>query len=68
MYLLIDLERTIALGRTFYWRANRQGYTTLTFEAGKYSEQEADQIIENDYDNRTVKVSEKVVEGILNLK
>lgn len=64
MYYLIDLERTIGIGRTFYWKANQHGYTTLLSEAGKFSEQEADRIIENDIDNRTVKVSEKVVEGI----
>lgn len=65
MYYLIDLERTIGIGRTFYWKANKHGYTTLLTEAGLYSETAADEIVKEDHDKRTVKVHRDTVAGIL---
>lgn len=64
-FYLIDLERTIGIGRTFYWKAHSGGYTTKISDAGLYSENVADQIVESDFDKRTIKVNKNIVERIL---
>lgn len=61
----MDLERTIGSGRTYYWKAHKRGYTTDLNEAGLYSEITANEIVESDFDNRTIMISEKVVEKIV---
>ena len=65
MFYLIDLERSIGSGRTTYWKAHKRGYTTVLEEAGKYSDIVAAEIVESDFDKRTVMVPESVVEKIL---
>ncbi|MEH7114528.1 hypothetical protein V7124_19505 [Neobacillus niacini] len=65
MYYLIDWERTIGSGMVHYWKANRHGYTRNIAEAGRFDEPVAQRICDEDFDNRTVMVSEKVVEKIL---
>lgn len=65
MYYLLDLERTIGTGRTFYWKANKRGYTNNVKEAGLYSEIAATEIVERDLDKRTVMVSEQTVKRIV---
>lgn len=65
MYVLIDLERTIGTGVTHYWKRSKFGYVTDINEAGRFSRQEADNIVDLDLDFRTVKVGVKVVEKIL---
>lgn len=64
MFYLIDLERTIGIGRTFYWKAHGRGYTTLIEEAGLYPEAAAKEQVESDIDHRTIMVAESVVKGI----
>ncbi|MFP5116125.1 hypothetical protein ACSU64_27845 [Bacillaceae bacterium C204] len=63
-YYLVDWERSLKLGRVFYWRSGQTGYTTLLEEAGLYNEAVAARICEEDFDQRTTMVSEKVVKGI----
>ncbi|MFP5109690.1 hypothetical protein ACSU6B_23470 [Neobacillus sp. C211] len=64
-YYLIDLERTISSRMVHYWKANKRGYSPLIEEAGLYSEEAATEIVEGDFDKRTVMVSEDTVKGIL---
>jgi hypothetical protein len=64
-FYLIDLERTIGSGMVHYWKANRHGYTRNIAEAGKFDEPVAKRIVDEDFDKRTVMVSESVVEKIL---
>jgi hypothetical protein len=64
-YYLIDLERTIGSGRTHYWKANRHGYTMDLNEAGLFDEPVAKRICDEDFDKRTIMVSEKVVDRIV---
>jgi hypothetical protein len=66
MYYLIDLERSISTGYMYYWKAARRGYTTDIEKAGTYPEAAARDICERDFDNRTIMISEKVAEKVLN--
>jgi hypothetical protein len=65
MYYLMDLERTIGSGRAFYWKANKHGYTTVIQDAGLFTEAAAQRICKDDFDQRTVMISQKVAEKIL---
>jgi hypothetical protein len=56
MYFLLDLERTIATSVPVYWKQNKHGYTKSLQHAGLYSEEEAARIVQNDFDNATVKI------------
>lgn len=60
----MDLERTVGIGRSFYWKKSMSGYTTKLSEAGLFTEEEADRIVGNDFDKRTIKIDKKVVDGI----
>lgn len=64
MYLL-DLERTIGSGFTWYWKANRRGYTTDLYEAGLYSEFIAKGIVDSDSDKSTIMISKELIDNIL---
>jgi hypothetical protein len=64
-YYLLDLERTIANGTPYYWNGNRHGYTTSLAQAGLFSEWIAEQIVQGDYDKRTVKISVEQIQKIL---
>lgn len=64
-FYLLDLERAIGIGRTFYWKPFKYGYTTLLDEAALFSREEAEQIVNADFDKRTIMVSQKTVERIL---
>jgi hypothetical protein len=66
MYYLLDLERTIASGKTWYWKRNRHGYTQLLSQAGLFDEDEARNLVTSDYNKRTIMIAEKTVEDILN--
>jgi len=65
MFYLMDLERTIGGGMAFYWKANKRGYTTVIKDAGLFTEAAAQEICKQDFDQRTVMISQKVVEKIL---
>jgi len=64
-FILLDLERTISTGYTTYWKPNQVGYTRDLVEAGLYIESEANEIVESDFDKRTVAISEYVIDNIL---
>lgn len=66
-YYLIDLERSISSGMVYYWKAHKRGYTTNLNDAGVYSSLVANEIVDSDFDNHTVKIeqekAEKLVKG-----
>lgn len=64
-HVLIDLERSIKLGHVHYWKPRKMGYTTRLDEAGWYNEDIAKQIVNEDYDHRTVAVPKHVIDNIL---
>lgn len=64
--VLLDLERTIISGLTHYWKPNRNGYTTLLNQAGRYSKEEGEKIAEEDVDKRTIVIPQSVIDNILN--
>lgn len=65
MKLLIDLERSIPSGIIFYWNQNRHGYTSNVQEAGRFSDEVAAEIVQDDFDRRTISIDENVVKKIL---
>ncbi|MGM9929264.1 MAG: hypothetical protein ACI35P_15075 [Bacillus sp. (in: firmicutes)] len=58
-YVLLDLERTIGSGIAHYWKQNRHGYTQDIHEAGKFSKETAEEIVNSDFDKLTVAVPMK---------
>jgi hypothetical protein len=64
-YFIMDLERTIKAGVPCYWLGNKQGYTFRIEQAGIFPEEKANEIISQDYDHRTVKLSLTAIERIL---
>jgi hypothetical protein len=67
-FILMDLERTIGSGTACYWKYNKRGYVYNLEEAGLYSEEEAEKMVKEDIDKRTVKISIETVESILSIK
>lgn len=67
-FILMDLERTLSSGVPAFWRSNKRGYSYNIHEAGLYSEEEAEKIVKEDFDKRTVKISLTTVENILSIK
>lgn len=65
MYYLLDIERTVRTGCTFYWLGNKHGYTRRVDEAGEFSLEEATEIIGSDYDEKTIMISVKIVDKLL---
>lgn len=68
MYYLMDLERTIESSVAHYWKPNRHGYVTDIQEAGKFDLLVAQNLVESDFDKRTVMIPVEVVEKILKVK
>jgi hypothetical protein len=64
-FYLLDLERTISNKVPYFWNGNRHGYTSSLQHAGLFSRWTAEQIVQGDYDQRTVMISQKVVFNIL---
>lgn len=60
-FYLLDLERTGNTGMAHFWKQNRFGYTTDIKEAGLFSPKEAQEIIESDMDELTVKIADHVI-------
>ena len=65
MNYLLDLERSLRLGELFFWKPNRRGYTSSIGEAGLYSDDEADYLVDDDIEGRTVKIEQETVKGII---
>lgn len=53
------------MGVTTFWKANKRGYTTEIGDAGVYSEDQAQQIVDGDVDKRTVKVEVDTVKRLI---
>jgi hypothetical protein len=64
-FYLMDLERTIGCNKPYFWKGNRHGYTPHIEQAGIFPEAMADQIVDNDRDNTTVKISTSKIFKIL---
>ena len=64
-YYLLDIERTIAFAKPYFWKGNRHGYTPHIEHAGIFPEQMAEVIVEGDRDKDTVKISTSKVFKIL---
>jgi hypothetical protein len=67
-FILMDLERTLASGVPAFWKSNKRGYSYNIHEAGLYDEKQAEKIVKEDIDKRTVQISLKTVEDILSIK
>lgn len=65
MKLLIDLERSIPSGIIFYWNQNKHGYTPNVREAGRFSDEAAATMVQEDFDKKTISIDENVVKRIL---
>lgn len=67
MFYLVDLERSVSSGIMHYWRPRSIGYTTKLAEAGEYTEQYSDEVVNSDFDNYTVRVPVNTAGRIMNL-
>ena len=63
-FYLLDLERTIGMGRPFFWKKNRYGYTDLLHIAGIFSRKEAEKIAQLDLDKLTILIDRTIVQRI----
>jgi hypothetical protein len=61
-YVLMDLRRTILYGMAFYWKVNKNGYTTDKKQAGRYGEWEAKLIAAEDVDGDTIAIPAEKLE------
>jgi hypothetical protein len=64
-YYLLDLERTIGYSRPFFWKRTKFGYTSKLEQAGLFSKEIAEQIVDHDHDRTTVMISKEQVIKIL---
>jgi hypothetical protein len=67
-FILMDLERTLSSGVPAFWKSNKRGYSYNIHEAGLYSEEEAEKIVKEDFNERTIKISRKAIEDFLLIK
>lgn len=67
-YYLIDLERSVQSKMVFYWRPNRQGYTTDLENAGVYKERDSEELVDTDINKTTIRVSKETINSILKIK
>jgi hypothetical protein len=63
-FYLLDLERTIGMGRPFFWKRSRHGYTDILQMAGIFSRKEAEKIAQLDLDNTTILIDKTIVQRI----
>lgn len=64
-FYLLDLERTLSIKQPYFWKRTKQGYTNSLRHAGIFSKKEAELIVKNDRDSRTIMVHKNIVSGIL---
>lgn len=64
-FYLLDLERTLLTGVPCFWKGNRHGYTYSITEAGVFSKDFAEKLCKQDIDERTVMISERAVQKVL---
>lgn len=63
-FYLLDLERTIGMGKPYFWKRSRHGYTDSLRKAGLFSRKEAEKIAQLDFDRKTIIIDQKIVEKI----
>ena len=63
-FYLLDLERTIGIGRPFFWKRTKHGYTDSLQLAGIFSRKEAEKIAELDFDKTTILIDKTIVHRI----
>lgn len=59
LYVLLDLERTMQIGKSVFWKPARRGYTPHLEEAGLYSQKEAYSLVLDDVEKKTVAVPQQ---------
>ena len=64
-YYLLDLERTLANSKPYFWKGNRHGYTDALQFAGLFPKNFAEKICKQDYYKHTVMIPESLIERIL---
>jgi hypothetical protein len=64
-YFIMDLERTLISGVPCFWKGNRYGYTYNLQHAGVFPKEKAEEIANNDRNQRTVIISLQTVFEIL---
>lgn len=64
-YYLMDLERTIANNKPYYWKGNRHGYTDILQHAGLFSKDFAEKLVKQDFDKTTIMISVKTILKVL---
>ena len=63
-FYLLDLE-TVGSGVAFYWKLSRHGYTCDLKEAGLFSREFAEKLVNQDFDKRTIMIPKEIVFKIL---
>jgi len=63
-FYLLDLERTIGMGRPFFWKRSKHGYTDALQVAGIFSRKEAEKIAQLDFDKTTILIDKTIVHRI----
>lgn len=63
-FYLLDLERTIGMGKPFFWKRSKHGYTHILQMAGIFSRKEAEKIAQSDLDKLTILIDKKIVQRI----
>lgn len=66
-YYLLDLERTIAHGRPYFWKGNKHGYTDAIQFAGRFPKDFAEKIVKQDFYKHTVMIPETLITKILGI-
>ena len=66
-FYLLDLERSINFDELYFWKQNKHGYINDIIQAGKFNEIEANRIVDNDRDKKTIKIEVDVIRKILKL-
>jgi hypothetical protein len=64
-YYLLDLERTLGIGKPYFWKRTKFGYTDQIQFAGLFSKVEAQLVVQKDLDNKTVMIHHKLVEDTM---
>ena len=61
---LMDLERTIAYGKPYYWKGNRHGYTSDITQAGRWEKEFCERIAKQDINKETILITEELIEKV----
>ena len=62
---LMDLERTLAYGKPYFWKSSRYGYTDDIKRAGRWQREICDEIVKRDIHKETIIITEELIEKVL---